>query len=74
MDKIRDMLTGAAGNIVTAIIVAVVGFFVIKFITKALGKQKFFDKMDKTTVSFILNAVKWLPRITSGSPFPTAAS
>lgn len=60
MDKIRDMLTGAAGNIVTAIIVAVVGFFVIKFITKALGKQKFFDKMDKTTVSFILNAVKWL--------------
>ena len=60
MDKIRDMLGGTAGNIVGAILVLIVGFFVIKAVMKALRKLKSFEKLDQTTTRFILNFVKWL--------------
>ena len=60
MDKIRDMLGGTAGNIVGALLVLIVGFFVIKGVMKALRKLKSFEKLDQTTTRFILNFVKWL--------------
>ena len=60
MDKIRDMLGGTAGNIVGALLVLIVGFFVIKAVMKALRKLKSFEKLDQTTTRFILNFVKWL--------------
>ena len=60
MDKIRDMLGGTAGNIVGAILVLIIGFFLIKGIMKALRKLKSFEKLDQTTTRFILNFVKWL--------------
>ena len=60
MDKIWEMLTGAAGNIVTALLVGVIGFFVIKYIMKVLRKIKSFEKLDQTTTRFILNGIKWL--------------
>jgi len=60
MEKIWDMLAGAAGNIVTAVIVGVVGFFVIKYAMKLLSKAKGFEKLDQTTSRFILNGIRWL--------------
>ena len=60
MEKIKDMLAGAGGNIVTAILVAVIGFFVIKYIMKLLKNLKSFEKLDQTTTRFILNGIKWL--------------
>ena len=60
MEKVWDMLAGAAGNIVTAILVAVIGFFVIKLIMNLLRKLKGFEKLDQTTTCFILNGIKWL--------------
>ena len=60
MEKVWDMLAGAAGNIVTAILVAVIGFFVIKLIMNLLRKFKGFEKLDQTTTRFILNGIKWL--------------
>ena len=60
MEKVWDMLAGAAGNIVTAILVAVIGFFVIKLIMNLLRKLKGFEKLDQTTTRFILNGIKWL--------------
>ena len=60
MDKIRDMLGGTAGNIVGALLVLIVGFFVIKAVMKALRKLKSFEKLDQTTTRFILNFIKWL--------------
>ena len=60
MDKIKEMLAGAGGNIVTALIVAVVGFILIKYIMKLLRKLKGFEKLDQTMTRFILNCIKWL--------------
>ena len=60
MEKIKEMLTGAGGNIVTAILVTIVGFIVIKYVMKALRKLKGFDKLDQTMTRFILNLIKWL--------------
>ena len=57
MDKIRDMLGGTAGNIVGALLVLIVGFFVIKAVMKALRKLKSFEKLDQTTTRFILNFI-----------------
>lgn len=60
MEKIRDMLTGAGGSIVQAILVAVIGFFMIKYVMKLLKKLKGFEKLDQTTTRFILNLIKWV--------------
>ena len=59
MDKIKEMLTGTAGNIVAAIVILIVGMIVIKYLMKALRKLKSFEKLDQTTTRFILNFVKW---------------
>ena len=59
MEKIKDMLAGAGGSIVTAIVVSIVGFLVIRVIMKALRKLKGFDKLDQTMTRFILNFIKW---------------
>ena len=32
MEKIRDMLAGAGGNIVMAIVISIVGFILIKYV------------------------------------------
>ena len=60
MEKITDMLAGAGGNIVLAIIVSIVGYLLIKFVMKALRKLKSFEKLDQTVVRFVLNCIKWL--------------
>ena len=60
MDKIKDMLTGAGGNIVLAIVVAIVGCILIKYVLKMLRKLKSFEKLDQTMTRFILNFIKWL--------------
>ena len=60
MNKITDMLTSAGGSIVLAIIVAVVGFFLIKYVMKLLRKLKGFEKLDQTVTRFTLNLIKWL--------------
>ena len=60
MDKIKDMLTGAGGNVVLAIIVTVVGMLLIKYLMKLLRKLKGFDKLDQTVTRFVLNFIKWL--------------
>ena len=60
MDKIRDMLTQAGGNIVMAIIVSVVGFLLINAAMKLLRRLKGFEKLDQTVTRFILNFAKWL--------------
>ena len=59
MEKIKEMLTGTAGNIVAAIVILIVGLIVIKYLMKALRKLKSFEKLDQTTTRFILNFVKW---------------
>lgn len=60
MEKIKEMLAGAGGSIVQAILVLVIGFFLIKYIMKLLHKLKSFEKLDQTTTRFILNLIKWL--------------
>ena len=59
MEKIKEMLTGTAGGIVGAIVVLIVGIFVIRLVMKALRKLKSFEKLDQTTTRFILNFIKW---------------
>ena len=59
MEKVKEMLAGAGGSIVMAIVVAIVGFLLIKVIMKALRKLKGFDKLDQTMTRFILNFIKW---------------
>ena len=59
MEKIKEMLADTGGNIVAAIVVAIVGFLLIKVIMKALRKLKGFDKLDQTMTRFILNFIKW---------------
>ena len=60
MEKIKDMLTGAAGNIVLAIVVAIVGIILIRLTMKVLRNLKSFEKLDQTMTRFILNFIKWL--------------
>ena len=60
MEKIKDMLAGAGGNIVLAIVVLIVGHFLIKWIMKVLRKLKGFEKLDQTMTRFVLNFIKWL--------------
>ena len=60
MEKIKDMLTSAGGSIVQAILVAVIGYFLIKYVMKALRKLKSFEKLDQTVTRFLLNFIKWL--------------
>ena len=60
MDKIKDMLTGAGGNIVLAIVISVVGYFVIKYLMKILDKVKGFEKLDPTVTRFMKSFIKWL--------------
>ena len=60
MEKFQEMLTGAAGSIVSAIVTLVVGMIAINLLMKALRKLKSFEKLDQTMTRFILNAVKWV--------------
>ena len=60
MDKIKEMLAGAGGNIVLAIAVSVVGVILIKYVMKILRKLKSFEKLDQTMTRFVLNFIKWL--------------
>ena len=60
MDKIKEMLAGAGGSIVEAILVSIVGFIAIKYIMKVLKKLKGFEKLDQTMTRFILNLIKWV--------------
>ena len=60
MEKIKEMLASAGGSIVLAIIVSLVGFFLIKYVMKFLRKLKGFEKLDQTVTRFILNLIKWL--------------
>ncbi len=60
LNKIKEMLAGTAGNIVGAIVVLVVGIFVIRFLMKRLRKLKSFEKLDQTLTRFILNLIKWV--------------
>lgn len=60
MEKIQEMLTGACGNIVLAIVVGAVGYFLIKYLMKVLHKVKSIEKLDQTTARFVLNGIKWL--------------
>ncbi len=60
MDKIKEMLASAGGNIVLAIIVSIVGLLLIKYIMKILHKVKGIEKLDQTVARFVLNFIKWL--------------
>ena len=60
MDKIKDMLAGAGGNIVLAIVVAIVGYLLIKYVMKLLNKVKGFEKLDATVARFVKSFIKWL--------------
>ena len=60
MDKIKDMLAGAGGNIVLAIVISVVGYYVIKYLMKLLDKVKGFEKLDPTVTRFVKSFIKWL--------------
>lgn len=51
--KAVDLLTAAAGKIVIAVIVFIIGRLIIKAIMKVLKKAKFMNKMDPTVRSFI---------------------
>lgn len=60
MEKITEMLTSAGGSVVLAIVVAIVGFILIRVIMKGLHKVKSFEKLDQTVARFTLNFIKWL--------------
>ena len=60
MDKIKDMLAGAGGNIVLAIVISVAGYFVIKYLMKLLDRIKGFEKLDPTVTRFVKSFIKWL--------------
>ena len=60
MNKIKDMLTGAGGNIVLAIVISVVGYYVIKYLMKLVDRVKGFEKLDPTVTRFMKNFIKWL--------------
>ena len=60
MDKIKDMLAGAGGNIVLAIVISVAGYFVIKYLMKLLDRIKGFEKLDPTVTRFMKSFIKWL--------------
>ena len=58
--KVKEMLTGAGGKIVLALVIAVVGMILIKYIMKLVRKAKNFEKLDQTMTRFVLNFIKWL--------------
>ena len=58
LDKLLTILTNAGGKIVLAIIVFIVGKFVINKLMKAFNKAKFVANMDATASKFILSAIK----------------
>ena len=60
LNKIKEMLAGAGGSIVLAILIAVIGYLLIKAVMKVLRKLKSFEKLDQTMTRFILNFIKWL--------------
>ena len=59
MDKVKDMLANAGGNIVLAIVIGVAGFYLIKYLMNVLRKLKSFEKLDQTMTRFVLNFIKW---------------
>ena len=59
MEKIKEMLASAGGNVVLAIVIGVVGFYLIKYIMSVLRKLKSFEKLDQTMTRFVLNFIKW---------------
>ncbi len=60
MEKIKEMLASAGGNIVLAIVITIAGHFLIKGLMKMLRKLKGFEKLDQTMTRFVLNFIKWL--------------
>ena len=60
MNTIKQMLASAGGSIVLAIAIAVVGYFLIKYLMKAISKVKAIEKLDPTVGRFIVNFIKWL--------------
>ncbi|MBQ6374105.1 MAG: mechanosensitive ion channel [Clostridia bacterium] len=60
MDKFKDILAGACGNIILAIVISIVGFYLIKYLMRLVDRVKGFDKLDPTVTRFIKNFIKWL--------------
>ena len=60
MTRIKDMLAGMGGSIVMAIVIGIVGFYVIKYLMKLLDKVKGFDRLDPTVTRFVKSFIKWL--------------
>ena len=60
MDKIKEMLAGAGGKVVLAIVITIVGIILIKCVMKALRRLKSLETLDQTMTRFILNCIKWL--------------
>ena len=58
LSKGIELLTHAAGKIVVAILVFIIGRIVIKAILRFLGKAKFMEKLDPTVKSFLMNFVR----------------
>ena len=58
LDKTLEILANAGGRIVLAILVFIVGKFIINKLMKVFTKAKFVKDMDATASRFILSAIK----------------
>ncbi len=58
LSAIIDILTKACGRIVLALLVFIIGKYVVKKLMKLFEKAKFINDMDATASKFILSAIK----------------
>lgn len=63
LDSLFSKLANLGGNLLTAALVAVVGWYIIKLITKAFSKILFRSKLDDSVASFLTSLLRMVLRI-----------
>lgn len=63
LDKLFADLSALGSNLITAILVAVIGWYIIKFIVKALSKVLFRSKLDDSVASFLTSLTRMILKI-----------
>ncbi|MDO4633552.1 MAG: mechanosensitive ion channel [Eubacteriales bacterium] len=58
MNSLTELLTNAGGKLLLALLVWIIGSFVVKSLLKGLGKSRLLAKIDDTVRSFALSAAK----------------
>ena len=58
INSIKEFVTSAGVDLLMGIIILIVGLFIVHWIVKFIKRTKFFNKLDASLASFLINAIR----------------